>query len=293
MQHYSHYGQPAQDWTYSAPYGTRVPAQLHTEKILRHYNSPAVAAGYGRQEYITPCERLLFSTYIKPGMAVLDIGVGGGRTSGYLARNASRYVGIDYASEMVRICREKYPQWEYFESSATDLSLFLSASFDVVVMSYNMLDDLVPDESRWRCLQECHRVLRENGLLIFSSHNPRAILVRPQRKRIGPQRPSHMASHSVRPSALMRKALHQSAIVFTCLCASVRKAFDYGTKYPFWRGEGYAPDYDNLMTHFWVPAKAIAELLRYGFRFITLQGDDYPLKSHQLITDWYYYVFQK
>lgn len=274
-------------------YGTRVSAQPHTEKIFEHYNSPAVAAGYGRQGYITPCERLLFSTYIKPGMAILDIGVGGGRTSEYLARNASRYVGIDYASEMVRICREKYPQWEYLENSATDLSPFLSGSFDVIVMSYNMLDDLVPDESRWRCLRECHRVLRENGLLIFSSHNPRAILVRPQHKNKELRRPAPMAGHSVRIPALVRKVLHQSAIVFTCIRESVSKAFDYGTKSPFWRGEGYAPDCYNLMTHFWIPGKVIAELLEFGFRFITLQGDDYPLKSHQLITDWYYYVFQR
>jgi len=56
--------------------------QQHSEKIYQHYNSSAVATGYGQQEYLTPCERLFFDTYIKPGMAVLDIGVGGGRTSG-------------------------------------------------------------------------------------------------------------------------------------------------------------------------------------------------------------------
>ena len=87
-----------------------VSAPLHTEQIYRYYNSPAIAASYGQQGYITPCERLLFGTYIRPGMAILDIGVGGGRTSRYLAGNASRYVGVDYAPEMVRICREKYPQ---------------------------------------------------------------------------------------------------------------------------------------------------------------------------------------
>src|SRR5215467_9359761 len=143
----------------------RVLAQLHTEQIYRHYNSPAIVAGYGQRKYITPCERLLFNTYIKPGVAILDIGVGGGRTSQYLAGTASRYVGIDYAPEMIRICREKFPQWEYLEASATDLSPFECGSFDAVVLSYNMLDDLVPDESRWHCLEECHRVLHENGFL--------------------------------------------------------------------------------------------------------------------------------
>jgi hypothetical protein len=55
------------------------------------------------------------------------------------------------------------------------------------------------------------------------------------------------------------------------------------------------PDCENLMTHFATPRKIVAELARYGFRFIALQGDDYPKKSHLLLTEWYwyYYVFMK
>jgi len=271
----------------------RVLAQLHTEQIYRHYNSPAIVAGYGQRKYITPCERLLFSTYIKPGVAILDIGVGGGRTSPYLAGKSSHYVGIDYAPEMVRICREKYPQWEYLEASATDLSPFQSESFDAVVLSYNMLDDLMSDESRRRCLLECRRVLRENGFLIFSSHNPRAIFVRPEREKTDSPSSAYRPALSGFIPALFRKTLHLSASHFAAVCASVRRVFSYGIKRPFWRGEGYMPDYENLMTHFATPRKMIAELVRYGFRFIALQGDDYPKKSHLLITEWYYYVFMR
>jgi ubiquinone/menaquinone biosynthesis C-methylase UbiE len=270
-----------------------MPAQQHAKKILSYYNDPAVTAYYDRQQYITRCEQLLFSTYIKPGMQILDIGVGGGRTSEYLARNASRYVGIDYASEMVNVCRRKYPQWEYFESSATDLSRFQKGSFDVIVMSYNILDDLIPDENRWICLRECHRVLRAGGFLIFSSHNPRSIIVR--RENEGTK--SHPTALSLglfgRASASICKGLHYAATVFAQVGASMLRALRYGLKRPFWTGEGYMLDRENLMTHYWTPAKAIAELTRYGFRFITLQGDDYPRASHPLVTDWYYYVFQR
>lgn len=246
--------------------------QQNNEKLLQHYNSPTVTAGYGQQEYITPCERLLFDAYIKAGMTVLDIGIGGGRTSPYLAKNASRYVGIDYASKMIQICREKYPQWEYLQCSATDLSPFQNGSFDVVVIAFNMLDDLYPHESRWRCLQECQRVLREDGLFIFSSHNPRGILARP------------------------RKTDKTGKRVLMAARRSARLMFSYATKAPFWRGEGYMLDYDpdeKFITHFWTPQKAIAELGRYGFRLRALQGDDYPLNSHMLMTYSYYYVFRK
>jgi ubiquinone/menaquinone biosynthesis C-methylase UbiE len=260
------------------------------EKIFQYYNSPSIAAGYARQEYITPCEQLLFSTYIEPGVAILDIGVGGGRTSPYLAKSASRYVGIDYAPEMVRLCRRKYPQWEYCEGSAIDLSCFQDKSFDVIVMSYNVLDDLVPDASRWRCLQECHRVLGNNGLLIFSSHNPRALITRPESSKSRQRNPAHLTERIL---MLLRLLVDNAAIYFTLVRSTLHRVIRYGLRSPFWRGEGYMPDEEKLMTHFWTPKNAIAELSRYGFQFVALQGDDYPKRSYQLITDWYYYIFKK
>jgi ubiquinone/menaquinone biosynthesis C-methylase UbiE len=201
----------------------------HAKKIHKYYSSPAIVAGYGRQDYITPCERLLFAAFIKPGMAILDIGVGGGRTSQYLARNASRYVGIDYSSEMVRLCRNRYPQWGYFEDSATDLSRFESGSFDVVVMSYNMIDDLIADKSRQKCLQECYRVLREEGLLIFSSHNPRAVIVRREQE---PKKTTESDQTGIpgNLSDLSQKAKNKPAIVFTLLCWSFHRVLKYGLR---------------------------------------------------------------
>jgi ubiquinone/menaquinone biosynthesis C-methylase UbiE len=267
-------------------------AQQHADKILRHYNNPAVAAGYGRQQYITPCEHLLFSTYIKPGIAILDIGVGGGRTSQFLGKDASRYVGVDYAPEMVRLCRERYPQWEYYEASATDLSRFQNGTFDAVIMSYNMIDDLVPDENRYRCLRECYRVLRENGLLIFSSHNPRAIFARPGEDATGAQWLAPTV-RSGRISALFRNALKCGATIVIPIWSSAQRIRRYGFKAPLWKGQGYMLDSEKLMTHFCIPKRVIAEVTLHGFRVIALKGDDYPRKSHLLMTEWYYYVCQK
>ena len=78
-------------------------------------------------------------------------------------------------------------------------------------------------------------------------------------------------------------AVKSTAATITC----------YATKAPFWRGEGHMLDGEGLMTPFWIPAKVIAQLVRFEFDFIAMQGDDYPRKSHSLITGWYYYVFSK
>jgi len=264
-------------------------AEYHVAKIKQFYTRPETVAEYGRQQYITPCERLLFDTYMQPGMAVLDIGVGGGRTSEFLARNASRYVGVDYAPEMIEICRNKYPQWEFFVDSATDLSRFQCGSFDAVVMSYNTLDDVIPDANHWRCLRECHRVLRNQGLLIFSSHNPRAIIVRPNWQRQRDSATAHQNDNHAGPL----KPADRSGAIFSAVKLSAHRILRYAWKAPFWRGEGHMLDMGAFMTHFWVPAKAISELTLAGFQFMAMQGDDYPLRSHILTTEWYYYVFSK
>ena len=126
---------------------------------LTTYLAPEVASHYAGLNYLTLCERLLFRTYIKPGMAVLDLGVGGGRTTSYLSRVASRYVGVDYSEAMIRACRRKFPNLNFLLADASDLSAFEDASFDAVVFSYNGLDCVVPDQKRHRCLRECWRVL--------------------------------------------------------------------------------------------------------------------------------------
>ena len=143
------------------------------------YRNPEVVSHYASLDYLTPCERHLFDTYLTPGMAILDMGVGGGRTTPYLSQKASRYVGIDYSEEMVRLCRDKFPRTEFLVADASDLSAFSDGSFDAIVFSFNGLDYFFPEEQRWKCLQECWRVLRAGGVFVFSSHNPRAVLVRP------------------------------------------------------------------------------------------------------------------
>lgn len=262
------------------------------------YSRIDVASHYAILNYLTPCEQILFDLYIKPGMAVLDLGVGGGRTTPYLSQRASRYVGVDYASEMIRICRNKYPHLEFVESEASDLSAFAAGSFDAVVVAFNGLDYVIPDEKRLRCLEESNRVLRAGGVLIFSSHNPRQILIRPT-----------LNQHRIRDVAKVFgrfRFVEQVQVVlltaagwgFALLRAAWKSLLRASSRVPrraFWRGEGYLLDtaHGGLITHCWVPGAAISELQRQGFRCEEVIGDDYPQASCKYTTDWYYYVFSK
>jgi ubiquinone/menaquinone biosynthesis C-methylase UbiE len=271
----------------------------HPATNLQVYSAPEIATHYAALDYLTACERFLFDVHIKPGMAILDVGVGGGRTTPYLSRKASRYAGVDYSEEMIRRCRNKFPQLEFVVTDASDLSIFSDASFDAIVIAFNGLDYVLPEEKRWQSLRECHRLLRAEGVLIFSSHNPRAVLVRPDWNR-------------EKLRAVARKlAAEESALfgpmLFTLTVARLAHAFLHAVagsatrvirrvpKPAFWRGEGSLldPAHGGLVTHCWVPERAAAELARFDFHLITLLGDDYPLRSRTLVTDWYYYVFSR
>ena len=267
--------------------------------IFRPIATAEVVSHYAALDYLTACERLLFDTYIKPGMAILDLGVGGGRTTPYLSQKAARYVGVDYSEEMVQSCGRKFPELEFQVCDASDLSGFSDSSFDAIVIAFNGLDCVSPAERRRQCLRECARVLRAGGVLIFSSHNPRSIVVRPawDRERLRAFARKLVSEQSIFfPATLWSltaaKGLHS---VLRAVAESAGRVLRRVPKPAFWRGEGYLFDFAHggWMTHCWIPARVCEELARFDFRQLALLGDDYPRRSRELVTDWYYYVLSK
>jgi ubiquinone/menaquinone biosynthesis C-methylase UbiE len=263
------------------------------------YNKSDVAAHYASLDYLSPCEKLLFDEFLKKGDAILDLGVGGGRTTPHLSRLASRYLGVDYAANMVAACQQKFPQLEFLVADATNLAPLGDATFDSVVMAFNGMDALVPGEARRRCLAEIHRVLRDGGVLIFSSHNPRAVFLRPA------WNPKRIEAVAQRLAGQRRWLLEPTRVLILWLRVAValaRSVIDSALRLSrrvwrraFWSGDGYMvdPAHGGLLTHYAVPGQVIAEVQEQGFQFLRLAGDDYPRRSGVYVTDWYYYVFRK
>ena len=267
------------------------------DRNLDVYNESRVAAHYARLEYLSECELHLFQSFLKPGMAILDLGVGGGRTTPYLSAIASRYVGADYASEMVSACRNKFPTLEFKILHAADLREFESEHFDAVIMAFNSIDYVIPDNVRARALCEIHRVLKNGGVVIFSSHNPRAFWVRPGWSRSRVQQVAAQVSGGRKTSERLAigilTILRAGASAATSIALSAVRLARRLPKRAFWRGEGYMMDnaHGGLLTHYAVPEVVITELTSAGFRLLKVLGDDYPAHSKIFVTDWYYYVF--
>ena len=274
-------------------------ATRNAETNLHTYDGVEVAAHYAALNYLTACERVLFESYIPPGSAILDLGVGGGRTTRYLANRASRYIGVDYAAAMVKVCQTKFPELEFLVADAANLADISDASFDVVVFAFNGIDYVLPEQSRQSCFAHIHRVLKIGGRLIFSSHNARAVLTIPRWNQARLQRIAHRFS-------IGSKVLHwlllgiltplrAAAAVFGAIGATLRRLLKRIPSRMFWRGEGVLldPAHGGLLTHYCIPRRVIRDLNALHFRPEQILGDDYPDPSHSYSTDWYYYVFTK
>ena len=104
------------------------------------------------------------------GNTVLDLGCGTGRTTAYLSRLDNKIVGIDYSESMIKAAHERLPMLDFKVADARTLP-FGNGDFDVVFFSFNGLDYLYPKSDRIQAIAEIGRVLKPDGLFVFSSHN--------------------------------------------------------------------------------------------------------------------------
>jgi SAM-dependent methyltransferase len=270
--------------------------QTHHEKNRRMYEGHEAVSYWSEQTELMPVEQLVFGRHLRRGMDVLDLGVGGGRTTPYLSELANKYVGLDYAEGMVEACRQRFPDLTFHHADAADLSPFGDSSFDAIVFSFGGIDYLTPPAKRERCLAECRRVLRPGGVLIISRHNPRAIVRLPGRH-----------GQAGTPVGRLR------ALVAVPLWA-VRRSIRMVPTRAFWSGEGMveqpphgfnspvlpwsrsqraARSKEGIFTEMATPRRVRDELERAVFDHLQTEGAAYPKRAFPLTTNWYYYAAVK
>ncbi|PZV16839.1 MAG: class I SAM-dependent methyltransferase [Pseudanabaena sp.] len=146
------------------------------EHNYRVYMSREIVRHYSQLQQLQPAEQsileLLHSEWVN--MRMLDIGVGGGRTTQHFSTVVQEYVGIDYSEEMIKACQRRFPsasQSRRFEvGDARDMKQFQDNSFDFILFSFNGID-VISHEDRLKVLQEVKRIGKSGGYFLFSSHN--------------------------------------------------------------------------------------------------------------------------
>ena len=102
------------------------------------------------------------------GERVLDLGCGYGWYTDYFNGIGARAVGVDGAEAMIRIARERYPDGDFSVADLAKPLPFGSAAFDLVFCNQVLMDiERIED-----LLRECHRVLKDGGVLYCSIVHP-------------------------------------------------------------------------------------------------------------------------
>ncbi len=109
-----------------------------------------------------------------PGWRMLDLGIGGGRTTVHFEPLVYEYHGTDYAERMVETCQQRFPKvgprTRFFVLDATRMKGLPNYYYDFVLFSFNGIDCVAPQE-RDHVFREVQRVCKPGGYFVFSSHN--------------------------------------------------------------------------------------------------------------------------
>ena len=239
------------------------------------YNSFHIVSEYASRRSLQLSESVLFDRYIAPtGLDILDLGVGCGRTTSFLAPHARSYIGIDYSLRMIESCRSTYPDLEFHNLDATDLSHFASESFDIVVFSFNGIDYLTDDQSRKKHLMEVSRVLRPDGVFIFSSHNARALGVWP-----------------LYDGQLLKYIWR---IIYS-LIKSLKLSLRSLSSASFYSGEGYIhdPEFGGMNIYVSTPRTIAPQLRSAGFQVLECMRAPSPYIPLDCLTPWFYFACRR
>lgn len=248
---------------------------MHTDGNHQKYQSAEVVSYYTGLKGLQPAEDHLFHHWLNEGSEVLDLGVGGGRTTPALSAIARRYVGADYSEAMVAACRQQWPHLDFVHCDATAMRCFEDQSFDAVVFPFNGIDVIRSDEGRANCLSEIARVVRPGGLFIFSSHNARVLGQWPQLNGASGYRiPWRIARAVIKSASLSVRMLTSSA---------------------FWRREGYIRDpvHGGMDHYVSTPETIRSQVEAAGFSVLDVLNGHFPVVSNPSLAPWFYYVCRR
>jgi len=147
--------------------------ERHCDNLIAKYpgdidRAMAELVGGGDHEGISSLQRAVVTTTgLAPGMNMVDIGCGVGRTAYGLRHEDIGYLGIDVIGRPLEYARNKVnrPDWRFEVVTdctipATDASIDYICAFSVFTH--------IKHEETFHYLREAHRVLKPGGHIVFS-----------------------------------------------------------------------------------------------------------------------------
>lgn len=116
------------------------------------------------KDFTLPFQEQAFARRVSPGMRILDVGCGYGRTMAELHRRGyRRLVGVDFSVEMIRRGLKQNPRLRLVNGSGDHLP-FPEETFNAVIL-VAVLTCIARDEEQCRLIGEAKRVLKPGGIL--------------------------------------------------------------------------------------------------------------------------------
>ena len=138
------------------------------QKILEQYSQDAAEIG------LWEVEKLLIEKYFPREGKILDIGCGAGRTTFGLAKlGYEDIIGIDITPGMIEKAKNntrKLGEDILFEVGDACNLKYRDNYFAGCLFSFNGIMQIPERDNRIQAFKEIHRVLRKNGVFIFSTH---------------------------------------------------------------------------------------------------------------------------
>lgn len=140
------------------------------------YQSQKIVKRYTSLDKLFKPERTILKIFKNKliNMRMLDIGVGGGRTTYYFAPLVKEYLGIDYSEQMINACKKRFSNYSNKISfklcDVRSMRILKDNYFDFILVSSNGLD-YISHNDRIKALKEIKRVGKKGGYFFFSTHN--------------------------------------------------------------------------------------------------------------------------
>lgn len=149
-----------------------------TQSIRETYNREKMQKTYTEavdKVGLWQSEQMMIDKYIPKNSHILDLGCGAGRTTINMFKNGYKdIVGLDISDKFIEFakeyCLKNSLNIPFINGDATKLS-FDDEKFDAVIFSYNGLMCIPGKLNRDMVLKEVYRVLKPNGIFIFTAHN--------------------------------------------------------------------------------------------------------------------------
>ena len=201
------------------------------------------------------------------GQPLLDVGVGGGRTTSLLRLLSDDYLAVDYSPAMVELCHRNHPDVDVRLGDARALDL-PDGHFGLVLFSFNGID-AVGRADRARVLAELFRVTRPGGLALVSTINKDGPLYRHRPWRL--LQLSEPASYQL---VRLLIALPVRAPMYARGFRNWRRVRPLAEDHGGWAMAPLAAHEFSLLVHYTTLAQAFDDVGAAGFTVVTALGND-------------------